>query len=162
MFSVSIVGSAEPYADLQRMAARYPELVLDKAQQLIPLANRLVQQRLATRTPGQVKYPIQWTSEKQRKAFFATDGFGHGIPYKRTGQLMRSWEVVTDVTRDGMWMSVRNRAPAAPFVVGGWQQGYHATTGWPLANPIIWGIGFELQVQIALIPEAIYDDMVHA
>lgn len=30
-------------------------------------------------------YPVTWDSEKQRRAFFATDGFGHGIPYNRTG-----------------------------------------------------------------------------
>ena len=30
-------------------------------------------------------YPIQWDSERQRRAFFATDGFGRGIPTERTG-----------------------------------------------------------------------------
>ncbi len=36
--------------------------------------------------PGSpVRYPIQWDSERQRRAFFATDGFGSGIPYRRTG-----------------------------------------------------------------------------
>lgn len=31
-----------------------------------------------------VRYPIQWDTEKQRRAFFATNGFGQGIPYRRT------------------------------------------------------------------------------
>jgi hypothetical protein len=31
-----------------------------------------------------VRYPIQWDTERQRRAYFATNGFGAGIPYKRT------------------------------------------------------------------------------
>lgn len=30
-------------------------------------------------------YPVTWDSARQRRAFFATNGFGHGIPYERTG-----------------------------------------------------------------------------
>lgn len=46
------------------------------------------------RKPGaSVTYPINWDSEKQRRAFFATNGFGKGIPYKRTGKLNRSWRI---------------------------------------------------------------------
>jgi hypothetical protein len=45
--------------------------------------------------PGPVKYPIRWTSERQRRAFFATNGFGRGIPTKRTGDVAR-WGVFVD------------------------------------------------------------------
>jgi hypothetical protein len=31
-----------------------------------------------------VTYPIQWDSERQKRAYFATNGFGAGIPYQRT------------------------------------------------------------------------------
>lgn len=31
-----------------------------------------------------VRYPIQWDSERQKRAYFASNGFGAGIPYKRT------------------------------------------------------------------------------
>jgi hypothetical protein len=46
-----------------------------------------------------VTYPIQWDSEKQRRAFFATDGFGRGIPTKRTGQAVGAWKAIR--TQDG-------------------------------------------------------------
>ncbi len=36
-------------------------------------------------------YPIHWDSEKQRKAFFGTFGFGRGIPTERSGFLQDSW-----------------------------------------------------------------------
>lgn len=38
-------------------------------------------------------YPIKWDSEKQRRAFFATDGFGRGIPTKRTGEYTSGWKI---------------------------------------------------------------------
>jgi hypothetical protein len=41
-----------------------------------------------------VTYPINWDSERQRRAFFATDGFGGGIPYQRSGIAVGSWEAV--------------------------------------------------------------------
>ena len=45
------------------------------------------------RRPGlPVRYPIQWDSERQRRAFFATGGFGNGIPYERTGATEQAWE----------------------------------------------------------------------
>ena len=36
--------------------------------------------------------PYKWQSEKQRKAYFASDGFGGGIPYKRTDALKNAWD----------------------------------------------------------------------
>lgn len=41
-----------------------------------------------------VRYPIQWDSERQRRAFFATNGFGRGIPTKRTGQAVNAWKAI--------------------------------------------------------------------
>lgn len=44
-------------------------------------------------------YPIRWDSERQRRAYFASDGFGSGIPYRRTGRYERGWTL--DRTGDG-------------------------------------------------------------
>src|SRR6266404_203260 len=60
------------------------------------------------RDPGPVKYPIEWTSERQRKAFFASDGFGNGIPYKRTDQLTDSWVVVVGTQLRTNLITLRN------------------------------------------------------
>jgi hypothetical protein len=38
--------------------------------------------------------PIPWDSPKQQKAFFATDGFGRGIPTKRGGEYIRGWQIL--------------------------------------------------------------------
>jgi hypothetical protein len=148
--------SDDQLAALHDLAARYPDLVQDEADRSIrPRATRLIQNRLGSRTPGPVVYPIAWTSEKQRRAYFATNGFGHGIPYRRTGALMRAWEVIMRATQSGFSLVVRNDNPAAPFVVGRWQQGYHARTGWPKARTMIEQVTSELRPIIVALPQRV-------
>lgn len=66
------------------------------------------------REPGKPSTsPVQWDSEKQRKAYFATDGFGHGIPYVRKGDYERGW---TKAELPNGWQ-VSNKHPAG--AVGG-------------------------------------------
>lgn len=78
--------------------------------------------------PGPVKYPIEWTSEKQRRAFFATDGFGAGIPYKRSGTFFD--DVIVTLDPSELNLSIVNRNPVARYVIGDDQQKFHANTGW--------------------------------
>jgi len=92
-------------------------------------------------TPGNVFRPIDWTSDKQRRAYFATDGFGAGIPYRRkTGasSLMGRWRVSKFVSRRGNLITATNDSPVYKFVaedpdnVNAWQR-FHRNTGWPSA-----------------------------
>lgn len=73
--------------------------------------------------------PYQWQSEKQRRAYFASDGFGGGIPYQRTGDLTDAW---TYTESDSNWTSVTifNPLDQASFVVGDNQQRGHIADGW--------------------------------
>ena len=88
-------------------------------------------------TPGRVKYPIDWTSERQRRAFFATNGFGHGIPYKRSGRMNEGWQIIILRGKDFIEMRIINRVPYTQFVVGRLRprgknpmQRFHLNTGW--------------------------------
>ena len=66
--------------------------------------------------PGKpISYPVQWDSEKQRRAFFATNGFGRGIPTKRTGDYLAA----RSITAVENGYPLRNTAPYAMFVSGG-------------------------------------------
>ena len=38
-------------------------------------------------------YPIHWDSARQRRSFFASKGFGRGIPTVRTGRYISGWRV---------------------------------------------------------------------
>jgi hypothetical protein len=59
-------------------------------------------------------YPIRWDSEKQRRAYFATDGFGGGIPYRRTGEYEQGWKL--EALDNGYRLS--NDSKAAQYVGG--------------------------------------------
>lgn len=69
-----------------------------------------------------VTYPVPWTTPLMRRAFFASDGFGRGIPTGRTGELLKSWDAAFAFTEDGGAFSVWNTAEHAPYVVGDLQQ----------------------------------------
>lgn len=86
--------------------------------------------------PGAVKRPIDWTTQKQMNAFFATDGFGRGIGAPRTHALSQGWKVDIDFGLD-MEISVYNKHDYAQFVVGDRQQQFHKNTGWQPARPIM-------------------------
>jgi hypothetical protein len=80
--------------------------------------------------PGKPKYPIKWKSERQRRAFFATDGFGRGIPTKRTDVMIDAWDVKFKATTTGGQLTLINDTPYAEFVVGDDQQPFHKESGW--------------------------------
>lgn len=85
----------------------------------------------------------RWTSERQRRAFFAKDdngvaGFGAGIPYQRTGKLLSSYDVVfPEDSSGGAVLEVVNTDPKARFVVGDDAQPMHLDSGWVQMAPVV-------------------------
>jgi len=79
--------------------------------------------------------PYKWQSEKQRRAYFATDGFGGGILYRRTGKMAESWQ--KRATNDGYRMSLKNASSYAQYVQGDRQQTGHAADKWRKVAAII-------------------------
>lgn len=92
---------------------------------------------LATPAPRPT-YPINWDSERQKRAFFATGGFGKGIPYTRrgTGGMAASWKL----EREGEGWKLYNDQSAAVYVFGNYegarQSNIHAGRH-PLMQPTI-------------------------
>lgn len=80
--------------------------------------------------------PFQWSSEKQRRAYFATDGFGGGIPYKRTHELMQSGTF--HVNSGSLWIEYRNTAPYSRWVINPMFQIIgHIKRGWKPINVFV-------------------------
>jgi len=74
--------------------------------------------------PGSaITYPVQWDSERQRRAFFATNGFGKGIPYKRTDGYVAAWR--HDVIPFGHQLFGPHPAGAIGGTPAGWQSRIH-------------------------------------
>jgi hypothetical protein len=78
---------------------------LENLRKKIPLVSRqrirevLMAMKKTLSKPGaKPTYPIRWDTAKQRRAFFASDGFGAGIPTKRgkgSGAIQRNWKVIS-------------------------------------------------------------------
>jgi hypothetical protein len=81
-------------------------------------------------------YPINWVSIRQKKAFFATDGFGGGIPHRRTEAYQRGFEIVK---LDNGYRLINNM-PGAQYVGGnayGQGQSQIHTGRWPFFRDIV-------------------------
>ena len=83
-----------------------------------------------TTVPGPSKKPIRWSSERQRRGVFATDGFGGGIPTRRSNAIVNAWQVELTEGTDSAVLKLSNDNPGMPFVQGEFQQPFHADTGW--------------------------------
>jgi hypothetical protein len=75
---------------LEDLSAAIPRV---SRQRIRTIINRIV--RRMEKEGEKPSYPIKWDSERQRRAFFASDGFGRGIPTKRTNKYVNSWKVAS-------------------------------------------------------------------
>lgn len=83
--------------------------------------------------PSSPKYPLRWKSDKQRRYVMARLRKENNLPYRRRGRLENAWSgsstikevVIANTARDSL-----TGAFIAPFVIGNFQQPFHADTGW--------------------------------
>ncbi len=102
----------------------------------MPKINELVKATFGS-DPGPVKRPIEWQTIRQQRAFFATNGFGKGIPTKRSGKVRKGWQVKLDRRSNENIIAIVNYVSYAGYVspdvfmVGSYtQQRFHKNTGW--------------------------------
>ncbi len=101
----------------------------------------LEQTRAELAQPGSPSVsPVLWDSEKQRRAYFATDGFGHGIPYVRTGAYEQGFVVQKTGSNTYRQYKIVNKQSAAKYVggdaMGGSQSRIHRGR-WPLMFQVV-------------------------
>lgn len=117
-------------------AERLPALTHAAFQRRALAVRRRVIAKL-TVVPGPPHYPIRWKSRKQRRAYFATDGFGAGIPSERSGILLDSYDVRLETEGYGGFITVTNDDPKAVYVVGDEAQPFHLDTGYVQVSTVI-------------------------
>lgn len=89
MFRTVMSGAERTFTALQRAVNK----VIQNAELELWIAAQQIRDEM--REEGKpIVYPVQWDTTKQRKAFFATDGFGRGIPTKRTGATVNAWRAI--------------------------------------------------------------------
>ena len=122
----ALVGTIpERYADALRAEAE-------------PVTARLLDQLRVT--PPRPRYPLRWTSERQRRFVMAKLREQGDLPYRRTGAYAGGYRIDARIAPRRGSVTLRNETPYAPFVggrldTGAWQQGFHVDTGWPTAAP---------------------------
>jgi hypothetical protein len=137
-FSVSV--DAERLKNLSKNLPKLPKWVIKVG--LEAVAEQMEKDKQSLK-PGAVKYPIQWTSEKQRRAYFATDGFSkpkgwerpkgyvnQNVPYRRTGNMINDIHFKYGEGGGSDYVTAETDSPYAQFVVGQYQQKFHHNTGW--------------------------------
>lgn len=93
---------------------------------------------LLKKEPGPPVYPIRWKTERQRRAFFATHGFGRGIPASRSQPpvVLEGWSLEVSGTGFDLDVSLGNDVPWARYVQGDDAQPFHLDTGYVQAAPV--------------------------
>lgn len=80
--------------------------------------------------PGAPVYPIRWKSERQRRAFFASKGFGRGIPTQRKNVIIKAWTADVRTDAYGGVITLNNPHKAWVFIQGPYAQPFHISTGY--------------------------------
>lgn len=131
---------------LENLAADIPQIGRRR------IYNAMLAMRSELRKPGSpITYPVHWDSERQRKAFFASDGFGRGIPTRRTGQYNAGYQIV----RTDKGYRLENRVSYAKYIGGsayGTKQSNIHRGRWQLMRDAV-------DEQIANLPEEIIEEI---
>lgn len=135
---------AQLQIDIQKMPAKLDNALKGREGQL---ANEALRQ--LTRVPGSPIYPIRWKSQRQKRAYFASKGFGKGIPSRRTYAVLRGWKVTYRRTGDVGMVSLINTEPHMRFVQGDDAQPFHLDTGWVQRRDVVDDFVRETSAQVA-------------
>lgn len=120
----------------ERVVLDHQDLLKEFPARVVPVINRTVKRvknRVAQRfrkAPARPHFPwgqFPWKSRRQQQAFFASNGFGRGIPTYRSNVLIKSWQVIV-VPRQGQipGIGIYNPVHYRKFVTGRYQQPFHA------------------------------------
>ena len=133
MFKIKLTQPTDVLQALKDLPTRAQQQFRTELRTVVqPAVDAAVQRELAV-NPGPVVLPFAFSTAKSRKAYFASKGFGRGIPYQRTGAIEQSWTVTVKSQLQADLLSIVNLRPEAKYVYGTPAQRQvpgHARTGW--------------------------------
>lgn len=155
MIKPTLIFTNSKLEELQQRAATAPRRIrLAARRELLASAEKLAE-HVYQQPPGPVVYPFKFATDKSRIAYFASNGFGHGIPYIRTGALGSAWQINAIIVGNDVVVLASNDAKGAPFVFGPRQVPGHRRTGWPNDVEARAAIGTGLVVESVRIINAV-------
>jgi hypothetical protein len=132
--------------NIQNMPTQFDNAMKGKEGQF---ANQALRQ--LTIVPGAPVRPIRWKSQRQKRAYFASKGFGKGIPSRRTYAVLKGWKVTYKRDGDGGSVSLINTEPHMRFVQGDDAQPFHLDTGWVQRKDVVDDFVREVNGQVTAV-----------
>lgn len=138
MLNVIVEVPVDRFDDWGRQFAEAPALMATFWQQnMIKVTAQATLPQLRI-TPGAPPPGItRLMTPRQRRAFWATDGFGGGIPHQRTNAVPQGWQQEVEASAQGGLASVFNNVPATYWAEWYGQQPFLKAVGWLFAPPIL-------------------------
>jgi hypothetical protein len=153
VFSSSVEIDETVFKDIADKALNGPEeFFVIYGNVVAAIGNQTV--RILSTEPGKPKYPIRWTSERQRRFVMAKLRRMGQIPYIRTGKYAKSWRWQSKSTERGGLFVIENTAKTSrgdsleQYVQGVNQQGFHKDTGWVATEPTLKKAGEEAELAL--------------
>lgn len=135
--SIKITGDKEVnkrLSNLRRYTAKIANAPVPTAVSRQALDASLKQAQEFYKTPAnKPRPPLRWKSQKQKIAVVIRLKEEGNLPYKRTGRIDKAWSVSVkrnEITIANNKRDNRTGKFVAPFVIGAFQQPFHADTGW--------------------------------
>jgi hypothetical protein len=151
MFSADVIIDETVFKDIAEKATKGPkEFFVIYGNAVSAIGNQTVS--ILSTEPGKPKYPIRWTSERQRKFVMAKLRRMGQIPYIRTGRYAAAWRWFAKSTQFGGLFVIENTAKTSKgesleqYVQGIHQQGFHKDTGWIATGPTLRKAGQEAEL----------------
>ncbi len=152
MFSATAAIDTEWLNTLQQVHEIIPDAIDDYARRdLRPFVSQRVDATLRVEPPVRAfpeDYPLEWTSEKQRRYVMAKLRREDNLPYQRTHEYVRGWHVWGDYTRGLTAIDVFHDGEVSEFVGGRQQQLMHRITGWANAPDVLQVLSIDLNERI--------------
>lgn len=129
-----VVVDTKKITSLQNKLSKYGPYAI---QQGLEAANEFMNTadfKMGMYPPDQSGAPFSWSSDIQRQAFFASNGFGGGVPHNRTYDLAMEGEFV--VSPANLYIEYMNE-PYSNFVIGSSMIVGHRKRGWRQINQYI-------------------------
>lgn len=147
--------------DHQTLLRQFPA----RATQVVNRAVKRVKNRVTQRfrkAPRRPNFPygqFPWKSRRQQQAFWASNGFGRGIPTIRSNDLVKGWTlVVVPQSSNIPGIGIYNPIYYRKFVTGRYQQPFHANR-WYRESDLFREANKELAAEVSRDLLALFDEV---
>jgi len=119
MIKVAVQVDTAVLDAISETAQRAPKLMATVYRRSVAREKGRILKRLLKRPPP-IQGKVKWASAKQRCAFYASDGFGGGIPHvpANPSPVLEGYDVRVEASDNGGVITIENSYDKATYIVG--------------------------------------------